>query len=371
MLPAMTDRPLFPREVFDIPDGAAHVCAGGEPPFLRRHAAAFAAYARDKGLGAPGRTAQEAEIARVRGQIAARWGCGIGDIGFVASVAEGVSMLAESLDWQAGDNVVFEPDEYPSVVAPFLFHPAPECRFAPASRMAEMVDARTRLIGVSAASYLNGACPDLAAFRALADRAGALLVVDFTQAAGWMPIDATIADFAFAASYKWHLGTTGIAAAYWNRARQPGWAPRTAGWHSIAPGTGRLDYQAGFGLLPDAMRFCRGNPAHLPLYILGSALDFLDQWETPAIERHVHGLTTALLARLADAGIPSTTPTDPARHGASVCIEHPRAAAIVAALGERKVLAWNGRGRIRFSFHGYNAIDDVDRIMDALIPAWG
>lgn len=371
MLPGMTATPLFPRAAFEIPEGAAHVCAGGEPPFLLRHAEAFAAYARDKGLGAPGRTAQEAEVLRVRRLLAGRWGCEIDDIGFVSSVAEGVSMLAESLDWQPGDNVVFEPNEYPSVVAPFLFHPVPEVRLVSIERMAEQVDGRTRLIGVSAASYLNGACPDLVALRALADSVGAMLVVDFTQASGWMPIRAEIADFAFAASYKWHLGTTGIATAYWNRARQPGWAPRTAGWHSIAPGTGRLDYTSGFGLLPDAMRFCRGNPAHLPLYVLGSALDFLGQWDTAAVERHVHGLTTALLARLTEAGIPSTTPPDPRRHGASVCMESPRAASIVTALGEKNVLAWNGRGRIRFSFHGYNAMDDVDRIMDALIPAWG
>ncbi|HEY4253410.1 MAG TPA: aminotransferase class V-fold PLP-dependent enzyme [Roseomonas sp.] len=367
----MTETPLFPRDAFEIPAGAAHVCAGGEPPFLRRHAAAFAAYARDKGLGAPGRTAQEAEVERVRGLLAGRWGCTTGDIGFVSSVAEGVAMLAESIDWRPGDNVVFDPDEYPSVVSPFLFHPAPETRFVPVARMASVVDAKTRLIGVSAASYLNGACPDLPALRALADSVGAMLVVDFTQAAGWMPIRADIADFGFAASYKWHLGTTGIATAYWNRARQPGWAPRTAGWNSIAPGTGKLDYGSGFGLVPDAMRFCRGNPAHVPLYVLGSALDFLAQWDTGVVQRHVHGLTTALLARLAAAGIPSTTPPDPRHHGASVCIESLRASAIVAALGEQNVLAWNGRGRIRFSFHGYNAMDDVERIMAALVPAWG
>jgi selenocysteine lyase/cysteine desulfurase len=74
----------------------------------------------------------------------------------------------------------------------------------------------------------------------------------------------------------------------------------------------------------------------------------------------------ALLARLDAAAIASTTPRDPARHGANVCIAHDRAAAIVAAMAEQGVLAWNGRGRIRFSFHGYNDAAELDRIMDAL-----
>ena len=48
-------------------------------------------------------------------------------------------------------------------------------------------------------------------------------VVDFTQAAGYLPIEASVADFAFSACYKWLLGVTGVAVAYWNRTRQPGW----------------------------------------------------------------------------------------------------------------------------------------------------
>ena len=72
-----------------------------------------------------------------------------------------------------------------------------------ADRFSACVDDRTRVIAVSHVSYLTGERHDLAALRVLADRVGALLVVDFTQAAGWMPIDASVADFGFSACYKW------------------------------------------------------------------------------------------------------------------------------------------------------------------------
>jgi selenocysteine lyase/cysteine desulfurase len=118
------------------------------------------------------------------------------------------------------------------------------------------------------------------------------------------------------------------------------------------------------------MRFARGNPAHGAVYVLAEALDYLAAHPPGAVAAHVQRLTTALLARLEAEGIPSTTPRDPARHGASVCIACPGAAALTEALVRRGVWAWNGRGRIRFSFHGYNSMADVDRIMEALRAEW-
>ena len=97
-----------------------HVCAGGETACLRRHDAALSRYLRDKSTGMAGRVAQEAQIANVP---ATAWrDCGVStsriDRGFVSNVAEGVSIVAESLDWRDGDNMVIDAVEYPSVVGP-------------------------------------------------------------------------------------------------------------------------------------------------------------------------------------------------------------------------------------------------------------
>ncbi len=360
--------PLFDPAEFEIPAGITHVCAAGETPVLRAQPAALARMATDKGLGFAGRDRLDGEVERLRGRIAAFWAVQPGDIGLVASVAEGMSMLVESLDWREGDNVVLDRNEYASVVAPLAMRRSVELRFAvmadPAA-VAAVVDRRTRMLAVSAVSYLDARRHDLAALRGVADGVGAMLVVDFTQGAGWMPIEAAVADFAFSSCYKWMLGLTGTAIAYWNRDRQPAWAPATAGWYSIVSGP-RPDYAQPIMLRADAGRFTRGNPSHAAVYALHAALDYLEQFPRGAVERHVQGLTTALLARLAAAGIPSMTPPDPAQHGASVCIAHERAGAIVAAMAERGVLAWNGRGRIRISFHGYNDQAELDPILAAL-----
>ena len=79
---------------------------------------------------------------------------------------------------------------------------APGKRHVEPDRLASCIDERTRVIGVSYVSYLTAERHDLPALRALADKVGALLVVDFTQSSGYLPIAASVADFAFSACYK-------------------------------------------------------------------------------------------------------------------------------------------------------------------------
>ncbi len=362
-------KPLFDPADFRLDPGIAHVCAAGETPFLHGHDRALLQYAEDKSNGMPGRLGQEAQIERARAGMARLWHVGADEIGFVSNVAEGVSIVAESLDWRAGDNICIDTHEYPSVVGPFALRRTPAIELLIAGggepdRVASLVNERTRLIGVSAVSYLTGERFDLAPLRRAADRVGALLVVDYTQASGYLPIEASVADFAFSACYKWMLGMTGVAVAYWNRVRQPGWMPASAGWNSLGSAAGGYDPVP--PLRADAMRFTRGNPAHASIYVLNGALDYLSQFEMHDVLGHVQDLTVALLERLEALQIPSTTPRDPARHGASVCIASPRARAIVDAMAAQGVWAWNGHGRVRFSFHGYNSNSDVERIVEAL-----
>lgn len=369
----MKDRavaPLFAPRDFHIPAEVAHLCAGGEAAFLRSHDAAMRNYGRDKSAGMPGRKAQEAVALRARTLAASLLRVEPADVGFVSNVAEGVSILAHSIDWRPGDNVCFDANEYPSVVMPFVrsveSHGV-EIRLADARNpMAALVDGRTRLIGTSHVSYLDSSRIDLPSLRRLADDSGACLLVDYTQSAGVLPIQAGIADFAFSACYKWALGTTGLALAYWNRARQPDWQPATAGWYSIDVREGRPDYAGPVALRADALRFTRGNPAFIPIYVLANALDYLSRFSMEFIADHVAALTSRMFDGLDALGLESITPRAAAGRGASVCLEAADAIALVDALAQRGVLAWGGRGRVRFSFHGYNGSDDVDAALSAL-----
>lgn len=380
----MAEQPLFPLESLHAPRGVTHVCAAGESLPLRAQSQAVATYMNDKSAGHIGRSRQNRYLDDVRSLISQSWRVTNAEIGFAPSVADGVSMIVESLDWNNNDNICVLKDEFPSLVGPFALrfqrkqrHPepnsvrCPELRYYNSMDLQKTVNAQTRLIAVSYVSYYDGSRVDLAFYRRVADSVGAILLVDFTQAAGYTPIDASIADFAFSACYKWLLGTTGAAIAYWNHSRMPNWSPITGGWHSLALGAVRPRWEKlSLEARKDAMCFSRGNPAHLSIYILREALEFLRQWDAAEIEQHVQTLTSALIERLKSRGIFPSTPTATERHGASVTVNCERASDIVDEMAKAGVFAWNGQERVRFSFHGYNCMKDVDRIMETFPAFW-
>lgn len=366
--------PLFDPADFRIEAGVAHLCAAGESAFLRRHDAALLRYAAVKSSGMGGREAQDEEVEAAREAAARLLGADARELGFVSSVAEGVSLVTESLEWRAGDNVCVAGHEFPSVLYPLKLHAVErhgvELRVAEGNaedRLERCVDGRTRVIAVSHVSFWNGERLDLSRLRRRADATGALLIVDFTHAAGVLPVDLGVADFAFTACYKFLLGTTGVAVAYWNRSRQPDWRPSTAGWNSALSSdasTGRIELKEG------AARFTRGNVSYPSVYVLRSALDYLAGFDQVSLAGHVERLARELVDGLEARRMPLLTPTEPYRRGPNVCLPSGHAEQVVERLAEEGVLAWGGEGRVRFSFHGYNGSGDVERALAALDRVW-
>jgi selenocysteine lyase/cysteine desulfurase len=244
------------------------------------------------------------------------------------------------------------------------------------------VDAKTRVISVSHVSYWSSERVDLEALRRAADRVGALLLVDFTHSAGAVPIDLSVADFGFSACYKWLLGCTGVAVAYWNRARQPAWSPGTGGWNSIV--LAEMPNAANPGTTKDgAARFTFGNPAFPAVYVLEEAIKYLEAFGIDAIYAHNQELVQRFIDGLDERGLPLLTPRDLDRRGSSVSVhmaepDHVRGEqahftatpGLVHRLQARSVLTWGGQQRLRVSFHGYNSWWDVDQILAALDEEW-
>ena len=85
----------------------------------------------------------------------------------------------------------------------------------------------------------TGEVADLDAILAAAEAHDVLTLLDATQAAGWLPLDANRVDFLVASGYKWLI------------------SPRGTAWMTVAPGAPRLD-PAGAGGLVRGRRRLRG-----------------------------------------------------------------------------------------------------------------
>jgi cysteine desulfurase / selenocysteine lyase len=363
---------LAPKGDFIGVEERVHLATGGESPFLKSHVEALTRYALDKSAGLPGRERQLAVHERARGRAAELLGVRADEVAFVPSTSDGVNLVAATIDWRPGDNVVLESIEFPSDVYPWLLQrdKGVVVRFvgegfsvAPGALEAA-IDARTRVVAVSHVSYLTGLRHDLRAISEAARAVGALLIVDASHALGAVPVEARLADFVFSCTYKWQLGCTGIGIGFWNRERQPDWAPRAAGWMSGKPAAGELR-RTSFEPRDDAMRMTLGNPSLPGAYVVDNGLSYLLGAGIERIEAHVLELSGRLREGLAELGLQVLTPAEPERRAGNVCIARSDGPRFLRGLADHGVLVWEADGRVRYSTHLFNDGDDVERALDA------
>jgi selenocysteine lyase/cysteine desulfurase len=365
---------LVPKSEFVGLDGIAHLCTGGEAPWLASHDAACRRFGELKSAGMAGREEIFRVYTRAKGRVAARLGVPPGRVAFLAHSSEGLNQAVRAVDWRPGDNAVFGDLEYPSLIYPVaaLRDRGVEPRVVRAighhlsiDALATAVDARTRLILVSQVSFLTGQRLDLARCAELARSRGAWLAVDATHALGVVPVPGALCDFVVSSCYKWLLATHGVGIFAYDPARVGDLAPATLGWHSVARRLGSADPLA-MPLREDAARLEAGNPSLLPVFVLDNALARTEGLDPAAIERHAQTLGAALIEGLAARGRKVITPEAPSERAGNVCFLEEDGAGLAARLAQRGVLVWGGDGRIRVSAHLHNDAADVRAFFAAL-----
>jgi len=367
---------LAPTSDFLNLAGVVHLSAGGQAPVLTSTPAALERYVRAKGTGLSGQRLNDEVRARVAGKVAALVNAAPDDVGFPSSVAHGISLVADAIDWRPGDNVVMEQWEFPSLMNPFLAQrrhgveirtvaPDPGTWRAPRARVAAAIDARTRVVALSHVSYLTGERHDLEAYAALARDAGALFVVDASHALGSVPVDAAVADVLVGCCYKFLLGIHGVAIAVWNRRRLPEWRPALTGWHSTIekppfaePGPVRP--------LATGQAFEPGNPAYGALYVLDASLDYLARLGMDRVAAHTLVMSGDLHRRLTAAGLPVMTPAPAGERAGSIAVAHADPQAVRRVLEDTGVLVSGELGRVRASVHVYTTAADLAAVEGAL-----
>jgi len=85
----------------------AHLCTGGEAPWLRAHTAACERFGALKSAGMAGREEMFAIGERARARAARLLGVEPGEVAFLAHSSEGLNQAVRSVEWHPGDNVVF------------------------------------------------------------------------------------------------------------------------------------------------------------------------------------------------------------------------------------------------------------------------
>jgi selenocysteine lyase/cysteine desulfurase len=320
----------------------------GLPP-----APAFAALEEALDEWRNGRTSWEGwteSVARARESFARLVGARTEDVAAGATVSELVGLVAASLP--DGAQVLVPEIEFTSNLFPWLVQErrGVRVRTAPLDSLAEAVEPTTSLVAVSAVQSSNGDVADLAAIGEAALANGALLLVDATQACGWLPLDAADADFLVVHTYKWLMSPRGAALMAVRPERLDALVPVHAGWWSAREPF--ADYYGPPLRLADSARRLDTSPAWFSWVGAAPALEAVEGIGVDRIGEHNVELANRFRAGLG---------LEP-RGSAIVSVDVEGAERLEAAGIRAAVRA----GGLRVSFHLYNTPEHVDAALAAL-----
>ncbi|MSO95634.1 MAG: aminotransferase class V-fold PLP-dependent enzyme [Thermoleophilia bacterium] len=298
------------------------------------------------------------------------------EIAVTTSVTQGVSGVVSALDLRARPRIVVSEHEFPTVGQ--IAH-AQELRGAevvhvraaadgsiPLEAFAEAIDERTALVCCTSLSYRTGHRHDIAGIARLAHEQGALVLADSYQAIGAIAFDAPAlgVDFVTGGTVKYLLASAGLGFLYVRAGLVPGLLPSQTGWFADED-IFQMDI-SDYSPAPDARRFDAGTPPVPNIYAGVAGMALVEEAGVGAIEAHVAGLTSHLIAGLDELGATVITPRDPVHRGPLVCVRSRDVEALVAALAAERVVCSSRDGSLRVAPHLYNVEDDIDRLLACL-----
>ena len=301
------------------------------------------------------------------------------EIALVKNTSEGLSFVANGIDWTAGDEIVISDEEFPSnrVVWEALEPRGVKVVKVPlrnGSRTPEqaLIDAcgpRTRMLAISAVQYASGLRMDLETLGRFANEQGLLFCVDAIQRIGAEPFDveAIGADFAIADGHKWMLGPEGLGLFYIRRSRMDEVAISEYGWNMLAD-AGNYDAKT-WAPAASARRYECGSPNVLGAYALSESLAVLQGFGMTNVARNIISNTSQIIDFVDSSDrYELLSPREPGRYlGIAVCrrVDGDDDALFTWLKSQGVVCARRGGG-IRFSPHFYTPQRVLDRLFELL-----
>ncbi len=298
-----------------------------------------------------------------------------GEIAIVKNTSEGISFIAQGLDWHAGDRVIAFKEEFPSNYYPWLRLESRGVKltwlsiYDPLETIVEAIPG-ARLLAISHVNYLSGYRVDLQQIGEACHRHGCFFFVDAIQGLGAFPIDVETChiDALAADGHKWMLGPEGNGILYIRQSRQDSIEPVEFGWTNPAHFN---DYSSrDMTLRPDAGRYECGTLNTIGCLGLRAALELLIEIGIDNITNAVSSLATQLETGVRAKGYEVMVERTPETGSGIVSFRHPSldCRTVVSDLKRNRVIAAPRQGWVRMSPHFYIAAGDLAEVL-AVLPA--
>ena len=376
---AHTDRsPLDIATQFPQQDGLLYLNHAAVAPWSLRTQAAVSEFARQNvHIGARDYPLWLKVEQQLRERLA--WlvgGVHIDEICLLKNTSEGLSVIAQGLEWHTGDQIIISDQEFPSNRIPWqaLANQGVDVIEVnlegdnPEQNVIDAMGPRTRLVSLSAVQYGSGLLMDMAPIGAACRAQGTLFCVDAIQILGALPFSAerVQADFVVADGHKWMLGPEGLALFYCRQAVQDQLTLRQHGWHMVTdPGNyTRKDWQPAI----TAKRFECGSPNMLGAHALNASLSLLQDTGMDVVANALQQRVQRLIDGLHSKGATLLSPTARERRAGIVTFRLPHEAPneTFQRLKNGGVVCAERGGGVRLSPHFYTTNSVIDQALDLL-----
>ncbi len=271
-------------------------------------------------------------------------------VGSQASACVGVVAAALPDDAQ----VLTAEGDFTSLLFPLLAHSGRGIKVqeVPLERMAATINDNTALVALSAVQSSDGRVADLDGIERACARTETRVLLDATQAAGWLPLDANRYAYVIASGYKWLLAARGTAFFTMAPELMADMVPLAAGWYAGTDPWASI-YGSPLRLAADAKRF-DVSPVWHSWVTQAPALQLIQAVGVPAI----HANNLALAHQFCEGvGIPKVDSAIVSMGVRPEASQRLKKAGISAAMRA---------GRLRLSFHLSTTEDDVECAIEAL-----
>ncbi|MCX5202012.1 aminotransferase class V-fold PLP-dependent enzyme [Streptomyces sp. NBC_00237] len=273
-----------------------------------------------------------------------------------ASASAQVSVVAASL--APGAEVLLPEGEFSSLVQPFVVRPDLKVRCVPLDELAAEVRPETALVAWSVVQSSDGRLADDGAVRAAAAAHGARTLADLSQAAGWLTVDAGAYDYTVSVGYKYLLCPRGTSFLTVSQEAQEVTLPVQAGWSAAED-----IWNSTYGPIAELARSARRYDTSVPFLCYEAAVESLALVESVGVGvlgAHNVALADRLRAGLLERGhLPVPAP-------GSAVVAVPGLGERAQGLGKAGVKVSARAGNLRVSFHLYNRVGDVQRVLAVL-----
>ncbi len=300
------------------------------------------------------------------------------DIAVGSSATELISSLAWAIAPVSEANIISTDIVFPSTLYPWLRvsnHTKCEIRLAKGKNsyaepddIIKLIDNHTAVVCISHVEYSGGQCYDLQKLSDAAHDYDALLIVDATQSAGAIPIDAlgSGVDALISGAYKWLCGPFGVAVMYLASHLQEGLEPGLVGFRSHKD---MWDLQADRLEFPKtAQRFEFSTMAYGCAIGLARSIEYLTNIGVERIFSYNKHLADMLIDGLEELDVEIISPRHERERTSIVAARIPGKdpAEVTRKLKETKIIVSCRKDFIRFSPHLYNKPDDIQKTLDRI-----